>query len=142
MDDDTIEQKLIEFLTPPEVNIPPQLELDNSQLDSKIVILKEQQDQIMQVLKINYWDQLKELVGGGDDGGDNTDAGNDADAGNNTANDAATTEPPCPGLPFLNAAKSQVNPNLYHHLSKMYSIRKMNEEYEYVRRNNINYTTV
>jgi len=136
MDDAKLEQKLVEFLTPTEVNVPPQIELDNNQLDCKIAILKEQQDQIMHILKINYWNQLEILIAEHNNG---SDAEMD-DAAANTTNDATIER--VYGLQFLITIKNQTNSNLYYHLSKIYSLRKMTKEYEYIRRNNLEYATV
>ena len=121
MDDSAIEQKLLDYLTPDDSVISTELELSSSQLDGKIMILNEHQNQIIQILKINYWTQISEIVNNGNDNGN----------GNHES-----------GLAFLTAIRNTVDTNLFHHLSKVYSLRKLFVEYEYARRNILNYATI
>jgi len=111
--DDKLEEQLLTCLTNDEVNVPAGVELTDEQLDAKIVILKNSQDQSMRLLKINYWTQIEELVALAD----------------GTAN----------GFKFLMLCNDHASGNLIHHLQIIYSMRKLISEYEYIRRNNINY---
>jgi hypothetical protein len=115
MSDSAIEQKLLEYLTPDDSVISTELELNSSQLDGKIMILNEQQNQIIQILKINYWTQISEIV----------------NSGNYES-----------GMAFLTSIRNTVDMNLFHHLSKIYSLRKLFVEYDYARRNILNYAII
>lgn len=109
-----VEQRFLNLITPEDINVPMGLELDNQQLDDKIGILLERQEQSMGILKINYWDQVEKIV-------------TDSDGEHN-------------GFNLLMKVRTSVNENLYHHMSHIYSIRKLIEEYRYIRRNNLEYT--